>query len=274
MPFLGLIVTFSLALVNGKDLAKSEKCGPTIGGPDAGSDCIFPFIWGYRDLNTTYKECTADGGNEYWCSTKVDELGFHVSGKWGECAPGCPGVPANGSRIVYSHCPAADNQQCIFPFSIDGFSYRGCLEDGINEDGFCMVQHPTQPDKLKKAPCTAECPKDAWLTHRTVPTHEILHSLITNLEAYTTVKRDGLCKVQLNKLFNDREVSKMPKVTQEAKTWKEAFKTACRNSRLCKGSNAPACKARLVERRRNMLKAEDGGTFDSKADCKIQCGHP
>ena len=64
-------------------------CKTTIGA-DPNTLCIFPF----RYKGKTYDACTwkdADQtNNQAWCSTKVDNLGNHVRGKWGDCGQGCP----------------------------------------------------------------------------------------------------------------------------------------------------------------------------------------
>ena len=54
-------------------------------GGDVGRQCVFPFIY----KGTTYSSCTNAGEDFYWCSTKVDESGNHVSGEWGNCNSDC-----------------------------------------------------------------------------------------------------------------------------------------------------------------------------------------
>jgi len=66
-----------------------ENC-ITNGGPDAGSACVFPFIYD----GETYNECTIDGaedGYTPWCSTKTDESGNHIGGNghYGTCGYEC-----------------------------------------------------------------------------------------------------------------------------------------------------------------------------------------
>ena len=58
----------------------------TIKGADPNALCIFPFR--YRDK--TRDTCIGITNNQAWCSTKVDSLGNHVLGKWGNCGQGCP----------------------------------------------------------------------------------------------------------------------------------------------------------------------------------------
>ena len=64
----------------------------TNGGPDPSAKCIFPFLFDGK-VNV---QCTYDGDVENktvpWCSTKVDQFGFHIGnqGNWGYCGENCP----------------------------------------------------------------------------------------------------------------------------------------------------------------------------------------
>ena len=62
----------------------------TVGGPDPGKSCIFPF----KFQDKIYNECPFDPDDQSktWCSTKVDSNGNHVVGqkKWGHCSASCP----------------------------------------------------------------------------------------------------------------------------------------------------------------------------------------
>jgi len=62
----------------------------TIGGPDPGQSCVFPF----KFQGKIYNECPFDPDDQSktWCSTKVDSNGNHVVGqkKWGHCSALCP----------------------------------------------------------------------------------------------------------------------------------------------------------------------------------------
>jgi len=249
------------------------ECLNTIGGPGEGKPCIFPFT--FAKTGKKYTECTTDGGHEYWCSTKVDDEGFHLSGNWGECGEGCPGVPLNGSRVVYTHCPSREDEAaCIFPFSIDGYSYKGCLPMEGFDHGFCMIQHPEIEDKLKKAPCSNGCPKDEYITHIDLSVEEILTRLLTQHTVFTTIDRDGQCGDHLQAKFEEVNQDDLPEVAKSAKTWKEAHSLVCRNSEYCAGNDSKACRTKMVEKRRNKVQAEDGGQRTPKSDCKIRCGHP
>ena len=67
----------------------SQSC-TTIGGPDAGQPCQFPFI--YNDVVRAGCITEADPEGRAWCSTKVDSEGRHVAGgdHWAHCHTGCP----------------------------------------------------------------------------------------------------------------------------------------------------------------------------------------
>ena len=67
----------------------SQPC-TTIGGPDAGQPCQFPFI--YNDVVRAGCITEADPEGRAWCSTKVDSEGRHVAGgdHWAHCHTGCP----------------------------------------------------------------------------------------------------------------------------------------------------------------------------------------
>jgi hypothetical protein len=73
--------------------AALEGCVVT-DGANNGTECVFPFIYN----NTKYSGCILEANSEFsfeiesWCSTEVDQLGVHVSGKgkWGHCSSKCP----------------------------------------------------------------------------------------------------------------------------------------------------------------------------------------
>ena len=61
----------------------------TISGPNPGKPCIFPF----KHNGKTFNGCNIDPDDrsKTWCSTKVDSLNFHVTGKgeFGHCGNNC-----------------------------------------------------------------------------------------------------------------------------------------------------------------------------------------
>ena len=57
-----------------------------INGDEKGSPCVFPFNYRVNVGNVTvigfeFKACTKYEHTQYWCSTKVDEYGNHMS-RW------------------------------------------------------------------------------------------------------------------------------------------------------------------------------------------------
>ena len=79
------------------------KCRTT-SGPSPNVPCIFPFKFELHVEDDSYKEyhdeCIEDQDG-LWCSTKVDEDGYHISGSnnWGICGSRCPGIHAQ--RGIY-----------------------------------------------------------------------------------------------------------------------------------------------------------------------------
>jgi len=66
-----------------------------VSGPSTGRACVFPFTYSGK----VYTECakwihgeTEEG--EFWCSTKVDKFGRHITGMghYGFCSSNCPGM--------------------------------------------------------------------------------------------------------------------------------------------------------------------------------------
>jgi len=256
--------------------ANASECGNTIGGPGVGKPCIFPFT--FAKTGKTYTECTVDYGNEYWCSTKVDEDGFHLSGNWGECGQGCPGVPDDGSRGVNTHCPSEEGwEDCTFPFTIDGYSYRGCLPMESFEHGFCMStsipQYGSEVEYMPtRSPCSRDCPKDEFITDIDLSMVEILNKLNRQPTVYTTVGRNVNCSELLQDKFEQADKDDLPQIAQSAKSWKEAHTLVCRDSSYCAGHNSKACRTKMVVKRWN--KEDDHGEYPLQSDCKIRCGHP
>jgi len=73
----------------------------TVGGPDQGKPCIFPF----RHNGVTYRECSVAGLNgTAWCSTRVNNDGEHLAGQglYGICPTSCPGGENNLNQLCTS----------------------------------------------------------------------------------------------------------------------------------------------------------------------------
>ena len=89
----------------------------TIGGPSSNKECIFPFKFEvYLESSDTIKDthdaCIQDDSG-VWCSTKVDEEGYHFAGSnnWGTCTPECPvfhtktgEMNRNGMYVIIIKC--------------------------------------------------------------------------------------------------------------------------------------------------------------------------
>jgi hypothetical protein len=60
--------------------------------------CIFPLKFDGLE----HHGCIADDefGGKFWCSTKVDDKGKHVSGFWGHCGQGCNIEQNNSSERI------------------------------------------------------------------------------------------------------------------------------------------------------------------------------
>ena len=67
----------------------------TVAGPSAGMKCMLPFTF----RGTTFNRCTKEHSltGDPWCSTKIDDNGYHVGGgpyllgpHFGYCSSDCP----------------------------------------------------------------------------------------------------------------------------------------------------------------------------------------
>ena len=67
------------------EVRRPEQNCPTLGGPAAGKNCVFPFRIG----NRIFEGCTRFKfpSEPPWCSTKIDPTGEHIdnAGHWGYC---------------------------------------------------------------------------------------------------------------------------------------------------------------------------------------------
>ena len=63
-----------------------------MGGPGDVLPCIFPFKYNGGVYNTCTNEMKHVTNNLPWCSTKIDETGYHIGGEgnWGNCDETCP----------------------------------------------------------------------------------------------------------------------------------------------------------------------------------------
>jgi hypothetical protein len=76
----------------------NECCYVTEDDSNITKKCIFPFK--FNDVE--YHGCVADDEfvGKFWCSTKVNKEGKHVSGFWGHCGRGCYIDPKNNSECI------------------------------------------------------------------------------------------------------------------------------------------------------------------------------
>ena len=78
----------------------ANKVCTTDSGAQPNLPCIFPF----RFNGVTHESCIWDQSSltegKAWCSTLVNETGYHVAGqgKWGNCGANCPIAPDNRSK--------------------------------------------------------------------------------------------------------------------------------------------------------------------------------
>merc|ERR1712088_257238 len=68
----------------------SDQSCTTIGGPGQGKPCVFPLRFGGSLRSSCITDLDPEG--KFWCSTRVDAGGNHVTGtgEWGHCSVGCP----------------------------------------------------------------------------------------------------------------------------------------------------------------------------------------
>ena len=57
----------------------------TVGGPDPGANCVFPFTYD----GVVHTECVDFGLPKLLCATLTDQNGNYVKGNWGYCASNC-----------------------------------------------------------------------------------------------------------------------------------------------------------------------------------------
>ena len=90
----------------------------TIGGPDPGKSCSFPFKASEND--NASNTCLFDYINEgSWCATEVDKDGLMIPGKWGSC---------QDEREIAIVGEGA-GKQCMLPFLFDRVWQSKCVMD-------------------------------------------------------------------------------------------------------------------------------------------------
>jgi len=251
----------------------------TINGPQKGKPCIFPFK--FLKNRQTYNECTLAGGkqdhHEYWCSTKLDKDGYHMTNQWAECSVGCPGVPDNYTGEVQTSCSTMTGHDCKFPTNIDGVNYYGCLNTLGDGEYYCPVK--TAKGRIVRRKCSAECPKDHLMTSEDLSFEEIVQSLLkqqsvhTYIERAKVVNKKGACSKLIVAKFKQVDEAKMPENVKKQKNYKETLKEACKNADRCKNIDVIQCTkpTYMITARFSKLKGESGHEFPPTADCKIEC---
>merc|ERR1712172_97426 len=139
-----------------------QSCS-TIGGPGQGKPCVFPFRFG----GTLRSSCITDLDPEgkFWCSTRVDAGGNHVTGtgEWGHCSAGCSqerptSSPASSSvtsssSSSSSSVSSSSSGQTSSAFTVEG---TGCkTRTGVS--GTCRIPSlcvGTSLDFIERNPCS------------------------------------------------------------------------------------------------------------------------
>jgi len=252
---------------------KSRKDCVTTDGPETGAACISPFK--FVPTNKTYYGCTYDTSTEPWCSTKVNEFGYHLSGHWGVCSEECP-VEKIDPEFDSRHCLTKHGHKCFFPFAADGFNYRGCVGDSSNGHGYCFAEDKEDISLVVRDDCTAACPKDVLLTNADYTAGEVLHNLMKKSQTSTKISRRGnTCNALMEMKFAREDPANLPLPARNAKTWKEALQLVCAGANYCKGEQTEGiCGAYHTFLRKNVLEEEDGTTHIPMSDCHFKCGNP
>lgn len=245
----------------------------TVDGPNVGATCVSP--WKFVPTNKTYHGCTYDTASEPWCSTKVNENGYHLAGNWGVCPTECP-VEKIDPQFDLRECPTQHGHKCFFPFHAEGFNYRGCIGASGNGHGYCYAEDKEDSSVVVKDNCTEACPKDKLLTNDDYTAGQILHNLMKESQTSTRVsRRKQNCKAMLEMKFAEEDPANLPLPARNAKTWTEALIQVCAGADYCKGDQPDGiCGTYHTNYRANILEEENGVTNTPKSDCAIKCGNP
>ena len=70
-------------------------------GPDPKKPCVFPF----NDRGLSHSKCTkGTSGGKPWCPTEVDERGYYLDGKWGNCPSSLVCGTGSTSFVLLNPC--------------------------------------------------------------------------------------------------------------------------------------------------------------------------
>jgi len=129
----------------------------TVGGPNPGKPCKFPFKWNGK----TYSGCPIDTEHKSkrWCSTKVDSYGNHVThqSQYGYCSNSCPIHNGGGSGGHggggQSYCPSGQSCKSIIQcatLAADGDA-QSCQLDGDSFGVCCDNTHANLGNFLRNS---------------------------------------------------------------------------------------------------------------------------
>jgi len=246
----------------------SEECLTTDGDSGPGKKCVFPFTFHQK----TFSECTTYGAQDglSWCSTEVDDRGWHKAGTWGHCSQKCPGYKKGKLE-----CKTLDGRDCILPTVKDYMKYYGCIREDKYSQYKCYVNVNETTEEKELAVCSPDCEKaDDLLSETELTIKEILLELSNDGVAHTAIPNDEpLCTSFLQEKYEE-EVSGGPD------TFLEVLNTTC--SYLCtlsicaKGFTSQQIQHRTNKNVINRAHQEAGGYFvighdEIKSDCRIRC---
>merc|ERR1712072_112645 len=104
--------------------ASSSSCSvKTVSGKGKTGTCVFPFKYNSK----TYTSCADVSSSKYfghgWCA--FDKT--YKSGRWGICAPSCPGHPSSSCKSQ-SVGGKGKTGTCVFPFKYNSKTYSSCAD--------------------------------------------------------------------------------------------------------------------------------------------------
>merc|ERR1712233_153974 len=139
----------------------TDQSCKTIGGPGQGKPCVFPFRFGGSLRSSCITDLDPEG--KFWCSTRVDAGGNHVTGtgEWGHCSAGCAKerptssvtASSSSSSSSSSSVSSSSSGQTSSAFTVEG---TGCkTRTGVS--GTCRIPSlcvGTSLDFIERNPCS------------------------------------------------------------------------------------------------------------------------
>ena len=122
---------------NCKTTSSNDDDSPTRGRDQR---CIFPCKVYVEEekQNRTFDRCTTELCNDcgkFWCSTKVDENGFHTKGNWGYCSASEECLPETKSDFVIRDNFATSESIIGIDYRKTGGNQNGNHTNGGNRNG-------------------------------------------------------------------------------------------------------------------------------------------